>query len=65
MTLGAGIAHILLRTNYKNDNNFAIYIVLRMIDQMELCPTVFHVAQHLKFKMADMKPEVDTYPLLF
>ena len=30
-----------------------------MIDPMELCPTIFHVAQHLKFKMADMKPEVE------
>ena len=28
-----------------------------MIDAMELCPTMFSVAQHLKFKMADMKPE--------
>ena len=36
-----------------------------MIDPMELCPTKFHVAQHLKFKMTDMKPEVDTCPLVF
>ena len=55
---------MLLRTNYKNDNNFAIYIVFRMIDPMELYSTIFHVAQHLKFKMADMKPEVEVSPFV-
>ena len=30
-----------------------------MIDPMELGPTICHVTEHLKFKMADIKPEVD------